>query len=543
MNDKNPNILARIMKSASKIEPHELRSVLVAFVFVFMLMAAYYIVRPVRDAMASDWTDAEVSFLWNLNFFVSVAMVALYGFVVSRVKFKYLVPGVYAFFSLSFFVFYFGVSSLEDRVLVDKTFYVWVSVFSLFHISVFWSFMSDLFTKEQSTRLFAFIAAGASLGATVGSVVAATTADLFFTEHQMVYVTVVESELPSGVVLNEAGDIATVSLHADEPLVTVFSYSDSEVKIESTDFGLVGGVDKGLFEISESGELTVSAEVSAEGGLIAQKDGDGVFEVLISAVDVGGFIETLLLIVSLALVIPIIVVIYLERLKVADLHNEDVHADLSAAKIAGNPFAGFKMFVTNPYLLAIGIFILLYTAIGSFVYFEQKNLLADFSRAERTEILAWVDLCVNILTFGIGMFATSRIVSKFGMATTLALVPVFIVAGLIILAFAPVLMVALALQVARRGGNYAITRPAREMLFTAVDRETRFKAKPVIDIVVYRGGDAVSSIAFAGLTDGVGLGLGAMAAVGAVIASIWAVVGRYLGKMFIEIDKQGDQST
>jgi AAA family ATP:ADP antiporter len=118
------------------------------------------------------------------------------------------------------------------------------------------------------------------------------------------------------------------------------------------------------------------------------------------------------------------------------------------------------------------------------------------------------------------------------MATTLALVPVFIAAGLLILAFAPILTVVLALQVARRAGNYAITRPAREMLFTAVDRETRFKAKPVIDIAVYRGGDAVSSIAFAGLTDGLGLGLGAVAAVGAVIAGIWAFVGRALGRNY-----------
>jgi AAA family ATP:ADP antiporter len=124
------------------------------------------------------------------------------------------------------------------------------------------------------------------------------------------------------------------------------------------------------------------------------------------------------------------------------------------------------------------------------------------------------------------------------MAATLALVPIFIVAGLIILAFAPVLIVALALQVGRRAGNYAITRPAREMLFTAVDRETRFKAKPVIDIAVYRGGDAISSIAFAGLTDGVGLGLGAMAAVGAGIAAVWAVVGRYLGAMFTRLDSK-----
>lgn len=427
MNEKTPNIIERIMKSASKIEPNELRSVLISFLFVFTLMAAWYILRPVRDAMASDWTDTELSFLWNINFFVSVAVVAVYGFAVSHLKFRNLVPSVYAFFGLSFVAFYFAASGAEDRVLIDKVFYVWVSVFSLFHISVFWSFMSDLFTKEQSNRLFAFIAAGSSAGALVG------------------------------------------------PLIPA---------------------------------------------LFAEELGT----------------DVLMLIASVALVVPIGLVLYLERLKVVDLHNEDVRADLSAAKIGGNPFAGFKMFISNPYLLAIGLFILLYTAIGSFVYFEQKNLLADFSRAERTEILARVDLAVNVLTFAIGMFATSRIVTRFGMATTLAMVPVFIVLGLVILAFAPILIVVLLLQVARRAGNYAITRPAREMLFTAVDRETRFKAKPVIDIVVYRGGDAVSSIAFAGLTDGIGLGLGAVAGVGAAIAAVWAATGAWLGRMFMRQD-------
>jgi len=426
MNDKPNNPLASFMKTASKIEENELRSVLLAFLFVFTLMAAWYILRPVRDAMASDWTDTEVSLLWNINFFASAAVVALYGIAVSRVNFKYLVPGVYGFFALTFIGFYFGVSSLQDRDLIDKIFYVWVSVFSLFHISVFWSFMSDLFTKEQSNRLFAFIAAGSSAGALVGPLIPALFADNL-------------------------------------------------------------GVDQ------------------------------------------------LMLIAAVALLVPIGIVLYLERLKVTDLHNEEVHADLSAAKIGGNPFSGFKQFVSNPYLLAIGVFILLYTTIGSFVYFEQKNLLADYTREQRTEILAIVDWVVNILTFGIGMFATSRIVGRFGMAVTLALVPFFIAAGLLILAFAPILTVVLALQVARRAGNYAITRPAREMLFTAVDRETRFKAKPVIDIVVYRGGDAISSIAFAGLTEGVGLGLAAMAAIGAGIAAVWGAVGAYLGGMFTRI--------
>jgi AAA family ATP:ADP antiporter len=429
MNDENPNLLARIMKSASKIEPNELRSVLVAFAFAFSLMFAWYLLRPVRDAMASEWSDAEVSFLWNINFFVSAAVVALYGIAVSRLQFRKLVPGMYGFFALTFVGFYLGAETVQDAKLVDQIFYVWVSVFSLFHVSVFWSLMSDLFNKEQSTRLFAFIAAGASAGGLAG---------------------------PSFV----------------------------------AQFGEAVGTDQ------------------------------------------------LMLIASIVLIVPILLTIYLERLKVVDLHNESVHADLSAAKIGGNPFAGFKMFITNPYLLGIGAFIFLYTAVGSFVYFEQKNLLALYAdtRAERAVILAQIDLVVNILTFAIGMFATSRVIERLGMAATLALVPVFIVAGLIILAFAPILMVVLMLQVVRRAGNYAITRPAREMLFTAVDRETRFKAKPVIDIVVYRGGDAISSIAFAGLTDGVGLGLGAMAAVGAGIAAVWAAVGRYLGKVFARMD-------
>jgi AAA family ATP:ADP antiporter len=243
-------------------------------------------------------------------------------------------------------------------------------------------------------------------------------------------------------------------------------------------------------------------------------------------------VDVLMLIAATALVIPIPIILYLERLKIVELHNESVHVDLSAARIGGKALAGFKMFFTNRYLLAIGLFIVLYTAIGSFVYFEQKNLLADFDRATRTQILGGVDVVVNFLTFGIGLFVTSRIVTRLGMPATLAMVPIFIAAGLLILAFAPILTVVLALQIARRAGNYGITRPAREMLFTAVDRETRFKAKPVIDIAVYRGGDALSSLAFAGLTDGLGLGLGVVAAVGAGIAAVWAMVGRALGRTF-----------
>ena len=175
---------------------------------------------------------------------------------------------------------------------------------------------------------------------------------------------------------------------------------------------------------------------------------------------------------------------------------------------------------------------MLYVSIGSFVWFELKNLLEVFSREERTQIWALIDVIVNTLAILTAMFLTSRIATRFGMATTLAMIPVLMAIGMLIVAFSPVVAVVAGLWIARRAGNYAITRPGREMLFTIVDRETRFKAKPVIDIVLYRGGDMLAAWAFTLLTTVVGLGLGGVAVVGALIAVAWAFVGAYLGRSF-----------
>mgnify|MGYP001035320711 FL=1 len=422
------NPVSQFFKKASKIEANEVKATFSAFLFVVILMSAYYILRPVRDAMASDWSDAEVSWLWTLNFFISTAVVAVYGIAVSRFRFQLLVPAMYGIFALTFVVFYAAVSSSGDRTLIDKSFYVWVSVFSLFHISVFWSFMSDLFSKEQAGRLFSIIAAGASVGGLIGPSIPS-----FFSE----------------------------SLGTDN----------------------------------------------------------------------------LMLIASVMLLLPIPIIFYLQSLKSSELHNVDLNTGNSKTAIGGNPFAGFRMFFSNPYLLAIGLFIFLYTGISSFVYFELKNLLADLTRAERTAVWAQMDLAVNTLSIATGLFATGRIVSKFGMPVTMALIPVLICAGLIVIAVSPLMAVVVGLQILRRAGNYAVTRPAREMLFTRVDRETRFKAKPVIDIVAYRGGDMLMAWLFTGLTQGLGLGLAAVALVGAGIAALWAIVGVYLGRWFEGEDK------
>ena len=423
MQKSSNNPIYKLLRIVSNVEGHEIKAVVGSFLFVIVLMTAYYILRPVRDAMASDWTDAEVSWLWTLNFFISTAVVAVYGVLVSRFRLRLLVPSIYAIFALTFLSFYALISTMADRTLVDKSFYVWVSVFSLFHISVFWSFMSDLFSKEQAGRLFGIIAAGASVGGLVGP------------------------SIPS---------FFSASLGTDN----------------------------------------------------------------------------LMLLASAMLLVPIPIIFYLQSLKSSDLHNESLAPQTPQIKIGGNPFAGFKLFFSNPYLLAIGLFILLYTGISSFVYFELKNLLSDLSRAERTAVWAQMDLAVNILSIAVGLFATGRIVGKFGMPVTIALIPVLICAGLIIVAVSPFLGAVVALQVIRRAGNYAVTRPAREVLFTRVDREARFKAKPVIDIVAYRGGDMLMAWFFTGLTQGLGLGLAAVAAVGAGIAALWSIVGIYLGRWF-----------
>jgi AAA family ATP:ADP antiporter len=394
-----------------------------SFLFVFVLMAAYYILRPVRDAMASDWSDVQVSWLWTINFFASTALVAIYGWIVSRIQLRLVVPAVYTFFSLSFFAFYFSLWSGVTADWVDQAFYVWVSVFALFHVSVFWSFMAETFSQNQAARLFSVIAAGASLGAIIGPLLSAA-------------------------------------------LVQVLKP------------------------------------------------------------------QSMMLVCAAMILIPLPISAKLYVLRDTALENDNLSPVSPESTIGGNPLHGFAEFVTNPYLLGIGMFIILYTGIGSFVYLEQKNLLATYSRADRATIYGIRDAVTNTITFALAFFVTGRLVPRLGMSVALVIVPTLIFLGMLILAVSPVLTIALALWIARSAGNYGLVRPCREMLFTRVDRESRFKTKPVIDIVAYRGGDVIMAWFFSGLTQGLGLGMGGVGLVGAGLAVLWGFVGYLLGRNF-----------
>ncbi len=159
-------------------------------------------------------------------------------------------------------------------------------------------------------------------------------------------------------------------------------------------------------------------------------------------------------------------------------------------------------------------------------------MLAPFERAERTVINARIDLAVNVLAILTALFFTGRIASRFGVATLLAAIPFMMVGGWLVVAAVPLLAVMIGLQIARRAGNYAVTKPGREMLFTIVSDDERYKAKPVIDICVYRGGDMLTAWFHTGLKEILLLGSSGVAVVAAVIAGVWAIAGIYLGRTY-----------
>ena len=400
-----------------KIKQEELYGAVLSFLFVFILMASYMILRPVRDALPSDWGDVSLATQWSITFVLSTIAVSVYNFLAAKISLKKLVPGVFVFFSLSFLTIYLLSSLGVDKGVLGKIFYIWTSVFALFHISVFWSFTSQAYTKEQSKRVFGFINTGASAGAIAGP---------------LIVIALVKNVPLEGVLI-----IAAVSLLAVLPLIALLNrYHDK----------------KGVNAIKELGHLSP------------------------------------------------------------------------------NPFKGFQDLVSSKQVLGIAFFIFFFTGVGSFLYIAQNEALEEFTRAERKEKLASLDLTINFLTIILGIFAANRITQKFGLATSLAIVPFCVALCLILLSLNTAVFFVLALQVLRKSGNYAITRPAREILFTGVSKETRFKTKPIIDVAVYRGGDVfwIWSLAFLG--DGYfNLSLPQKLWIGAGIAVTWGILGVYLG--------------
>jgi AAA family ATP:ADP antiporter len=428
-------------KKTAQIESHELRAVLVSFVYLFCLMASYYTMRPLRDALASEVASEDLKFLWTGTFVASTAAAVIFGWVVSRYKIASCLPWIYAFFIFNIGIFYalmgayplgssdtmtapvlnawpIVLADVKVSLVVACIYYVWLSVFNMFVVSVFWSFLADRYTKDQSKRLFGFVAAGGSAGAALG------------------------------------------------PLAT-------------------------------------AAIVNAVG------------------------VDNMLLIAAVVLSITLVCIYDLTR------HTEGGHADsgMNKDKLGGSSWSGFSTLIKDPYLIAIAVFVCLYTFISTIFYVAQVDLVraAFETREARYAVNAIVDGVVNGLAIFTQLFVTSRLAGRWGLVFLLAVMPAFMIFAFFALSAFPVLMMILSLQVVRRAGNYAMTRPGREMLWTVVDRDRKYKAKNVVDTSVYRGADLVNIWIENGLRSA-GFGLGQIALVGSGVAAVWCAVSVYLGK-------------
>ena len=368
------------------VRPEEVRALLWSFAYFFCLLAGYYILRPLRDEMGIAGGVRNLQWLFTATFLVMLAAVPLYGALVARVPRRRFIPLIYHFFVLNLAIFWLLLTLDVERQTVARVFFVWISVFVLFAVSVFWSFMADVWRSEQGKRLYGFIAAGGSAGALAG------------------------------------------------PAITI---------------GLAGAIG--------AVNLLIVAALLLEAAVLCSRR-----------------LETV-------------------------THEDEKQPE--AAPTGGGAIDGIIMLLRSPYIAGIALWVGLMSVAATFLYFEQAAIVAAASDdpAVRTRIFATVDLSVGILTLAIQFLATGKLIARFGVGPALALVPVVFAAGFAVLAAAPVLAVVITFQALQRTANFAISNPAREVLFTVVARDEKYKAKNVIDIVAVRGADAAGGWLFTGL--------------------------------------------
>lgn len=431
--------LQRWLARVVAVRPQEIRALLFSFAYFFCLLAAYYVLRPLRDEMGIAGGVRNLPWLFTATFVVMLFAVPVFGAVVARMARARFIPLVYHFFVFNIALFWLVLTLELNKVLVAQIFFVWISVFNLFAVSVFWSFMADLFKSEQSKRLFGFIAAGGSVGALAGpALTVALSVKLGPTNLLIVAVIFLE--------------------------IAVFCVRRLER------------------EAPQAQELPIATDTAVP----AEKSGLG-----------------------------------------------------------GGSLAGFLLVLRSPYLAGIALWVFLLSLAGTFLYLAQANIVAAASDdpAVRTRIFATIDLAVGVLTLIVQFCATGRLISRFGVGPAAAFLPLVFAGGFAMLAASPVLMGVVIFSALQRTANFAISNPAREILFTVLRREEKYKAKYVIDGVVFRGADAASGGLFALLRDNAGMSLPAIAMVTVPVAIGWLVLALGLGRMQEQRAPQGEQGS
>ena len=296
--------------------------------------------------------------------------------------------------------------------------------------------------------------------------------------------------------------------------------------------------------ISVYGLFIVSFFWSVIGDMLSTEQGRRLFGFVAGGGTAGGMVASatttelvqrigqanLLLLPAVALAIGLAVYFGLEQ-----SHSQLAPKSSSATSgkaTGGNPFSGFTAVFSSRYLLAIGGYGLLLATCGTTIYFQQSEIVKEaFADDEsKTAFFANVNLWVQVVTIVLQTAVVGRLMKYLGLGLTLAILPLAYVLGITSLALAPTIGVLAIISVTGRSAEYAIANPAREVLFTAVDREDRYKAKSFIDTIVRRGGDSVVGTIYRSLREVTGVAMTTLSWAILPIAAAWVGLALFIGR-------------
>ena len=411
--------MKRLFSKVVDVKPNEVRALWLGFVFFFVVLAGYYVIRPIRDNIGAT----QYENLWWMFTVVLVTMIfanALFSAIVSRMSRRRFIPIAYRFFILNLIIFFVLMQYAPPgkQPWIDGCFFVWVSVFNLFNTAVFWAFMTDLFTVEQGKRLYGFIAVGGTLGAILGA---------YITKHY-------------------------------------------------------------VREIGPANLLVIAAAMFAIAGFLVRFFPHGAAE-------------------------------------------QKEPAAMLEQPIGGSVWSGITHICRSPYLMGLAASIMLYTTTSTWAYFQQSDLAGAVLKtsADRTVFFGNLEIWVNGITVLIQIFLTGRLLKWFGVAFTLVSLPIVSLVGFAAMGVAASLAMLAMFQVARRAAAYALMRPSREILFTVLRREDKYKVKSVTDTLGYRTGDQLGAWSYHGF-QGLGLSLNAISWIAVPITAAWCALSIWLAR-------------
>jgi len=414
----------RILEKIVDVRPNEIRALWLGFVFHFLILTGYYIMRPIRDSIAAGSRLETLPWMFTATLVAMLIANTLFAAIVARMSRRKFIPLAYTFFIFNLALFFVLMRTCPptQQVWIGRALYVWVSVFNLFNTAIFWAFMTDLFTVEQGKRLYGFIAVGGSLGGILG------------------------------------------------PYITARYVRD----------------------IGPANLLAVAAIMFVIASLLVQ--------------------------------------FFPSRF------TDKNEAQTREEPIGGSIWSGITHIGRSPYLLGLAASMLLYTTTSTWAYFQQSDLAREALKDAnaRTVFLANLDMWVNSITVVIQIFLTGRLLKWFGVGFTLVAMPFVSMIGFAAMGIAPSLALLAVFQVARRVAAYALMRPSREILFTVLRREDKYKVKSVTDTLGYRTGDQIGAWSYGGL-NALGVDLPSISFVAVPVVAGWCALCFWLGKKQSEL--------